>query len=122
MKSFLLFISIFFATVCGAQSAQVSTLPAGKYETLAKNNQNKWERGDIILLDDNKYKISTSAEVGDYKFSVSAQRVFFTSGPLKSLYARTSLNNNDPAIILPVAENEQQGLKLSAEIWGYYRH
>ena len=89
-------------------------------DTVSKN-QDKWERGDIILVNDSQYRISTSNEVGEYKFSVTAQRVFFTSGPLKSLYAKTSLTNNTPAIVLPVAENQQQGLKLSSEVWGYYK-
>jgi hypothetical protein len=99
----------------------VNSLPPGKYETVSKTEQNKWERGDIILVNDSQYRISTSNEVGEYRFSVTAQRVFFTSGPLKSLYAKTSVFNNTPAIVLPVAENQQQGLKLSSEVWCYYK-
>lgn len=123
MKIYLLtaFMLIAFS-FCQAQNSQVNTLPTGKYETVAKSSQDKWERGDIILVNENQYKISTSNEVGEYKFSVTAQRVFFTSGPLKSLYAKTSLNNNTPAIVLPVAENQQQGLRLANEIWGYYKN
>ena len=78
-------------------------------------------QGDIILVNDNQYRISTSNEVGEYRFSVTAQRVFFTSGPLKSLYAKTSTSNNTPIIVLPVAENQQQGLKISSEVWCYYK-
>jgi hypothetical protein len=121
MKVFLLsFILILSAQFCKAQN-QVNTLPPGKYETVIKNNEDKWERGDIILLDDNRYKVSASTETGEYRFSVTAQRVFFTSGPLRNIYAKTSLNNNTPTIVLPVAENEQLGLKLPSEIRGYYK-
>jgi len=119
MKSFLLALFIVLLS-CGRADAQVNTLPAGKYETVS-TNQSKWERGDIILIDGSKYRVSTSNEVGDYRFSVTAQRVFFTSGPLKSLYAKTSVRNDVPAIVLPVPENAQLGLKLPAEIWGCYR-
>ena len=123
MKAFLLFlISIFCIKLSTAQSNQVNRLPAGKYETFYKSNQNKWERGDIILIDESKYKLSSGNETGEYKFSVTAQRVFFITGALKSLYAKTYLNNSDPVIVLPVAENQQLGLKLPSEIWGHYRH
>jgi hypothetical protein len=120
MKLFLLSTIILFTQFSNAQE-QVNSLPAGKYETVIKNQQNKWERGDIILLDQNKYKISSSEETGEYRFSVTAQRVFFTSGPLRSVYAKTALNNQTPVIVLPVAENEQLGLKLPSEIRGYLK-
>ena len=120
MKCFLLSAFLFFC----AQNlhSQIRSLPTGKYETTMKKNQSKWERGDIILLDANKYKISTSDEVGEYKFSSAAQRIFFISGPLKSFYAKTSENNNTPAIVLPVSENEQMGVNLSSEVWCYLKH
>ena len=121
MKVFLLSTVLFFACVTHAQN-QVQTLPTGKYETVTKTTESKWEKGDIVLLDGNKYKLSTNNEEGDYRFSHAAQRIFFTSGPLKGLFAKTSLNNNSPVIVLPVAENDQVGFKLSAEIWCYYRH
>jgi hypothetical protein len=120
MKVFLLSIILFCACTVFAQS-QVQTLPTGKYETVKKANESKWEKGDIVLLDGNKYKLSTTDEEGDYRFSHAAQRIFFTSGPLKGLFAKTSLNNNSPVIVLPVAENDQIGFKLSAEIWCYYK-
>ena len=120
MKLFLLSAILFFCAQ--TLDAQVQSLPAGKYETVTKNNQSKWERGDIILLEGNKYKVSTSDEVGEYKFSSAAQRIFFVSGPLKNLYAKTSENNDTPAIVLPVSENEQMGVKLSSEVWCYLKH
>lgn len=120
MKVFLLSIILFFACPTFAQT-QVQTLPTGKYETLTKTTESKWEKGDIVLLDGNKYKLSTTSEEGDYRFSNAAQRIFFTSGPLKGLFAKTSLNNNSPVIVLPVAENDQIGFKLSAEVWCYYK-
>lgn len=121
MKVFLLSIISFFACTAFAQN-QVQTLPAGKYETVLKSTENKWEKGDIVLLDGNKYKLTTTSEEGDYRFSHAAQRIFFTSGPLKGLYAKTSLSKSLPVIVLPVEENDQIGFKLSAEIWCYYRH
>lgn len=121
MKVFLLSVILFSAFTVSAQR-QIESLPTGKYETVIKTNEAKWERGDIILLDANKYKLSTSNETGEYRFSSAAQRLFFTSGPLKSLFAKTSLDNNAPVIVLPVAENDQIGFKLSAEVWCYYRH
>ena len=121
MKVYLLSIVLFFACTSFAQNG-VETLPTGKYETVLKTTANKWEKGDIVLLDGNKYKLSTTKEEGDYRFSHAAQRIFFTSGPLKGLFAKTSLNNNSPVIVLPVAENDQVGFKLSAEIWCYYKH
>lgn len=121
MKAFILSFSFIMSLqFCKAQN-QVNALPPGKYETSFKSNQDKWERGDIIILDDNKYKVSTSNETGEYRFSVTAQRIFFTSGPLRSMFAKTSMNNNTPTIVLPVAENEQLGLKLPAEIRGSYK-
>ncbi|MBO9682489.1 MAG: hypothetical protein J7502_07475 [Flavisolibacter sp.] len=120
MKVFLLSIVLFFTCTASAQNG-VQTLPTGKYETVTKTTESKWEKGDIILLDGNKYKLSTTSEEGDYRFSHTAQRIFFTSGPLKGLFAKTSLNKNSPVIVLPVAENDQIGFKLSAEVWCYYR-
>jgi hypothetical protein len=120
MKVFLLSTFLFLAFAVHAQ--QVQSLPTGKYETVIKINASKWDHGDIILLDGNKYKLSTGNETGDYRFSSAAQRIFFTSGPLKSLFAKTSSNNNAPVIVLPVEENDQIGFKLSSEVWCYYRH
>lgn len=122
MKALLLFISLVVSVFAQAQNTPVNTLLPGKYETIIKDNQLKWERGDIIILDGGKYKLSTSNDVGDYKFSITAQRIFFTSGPLKSMFARTSLTNDTPAIILPYSENEQMGNKLPSEVWCYYRN
>lgn len=120
MKAILLSTFLFFTLHLKAQKIQ--SLPAGKYETVIKTNESKWEKGDILLLEGNKYKLSTGAETGECRFSSAAQRLFFLSGPLKGLYAKISLNNDMPAIVLPVAENEQIGCKLSGEIWCYYRN
>jgi hypothetical protein len=122
MKAILL-SAVFLVSfsIARAQNGPVNSLPSGKYETVVKSNQNKWDRGDIILLDENKYKVSTSDEVGDYRFSVTAQRIFFTSGPLKSLYAKTSLSENTPAIIFPVSENQSVGLNLPSDVWGFHK-
>jgi hypothetical protein len=120
MKVFLLSIILLLALNSYSQS-QVQTLPTGKYETVLKSNTSKWDRGDVVLLDGNKYKLSSTDEIGDYRFSSAAQRIFFTSGPLKNLFGKTSLNNNAPVIVLPVDENDPAAFKLTAEIWCYYR-
>ena len=114
MKYSLLFaLSVLAVLYTKAQT--VSDLPSGKYETRAKTAQNKWEKGDIILIDDNHYKLSSGTETGDYKFSVAAQRIFFTSGPLKGAFTKVVSANGNPVIILPREENG--GLGLPAEIW-----
>lgn len=120
MKAYLLSSACILLVLLTKAQGSVQNLPAGKYETVIKTNHSKWERGDIILLDNNKYKISSTDEVGDYKFSSAAQRIFFISGPLKHFYAKTSSNNNIPVIVLPVTENEHAGQKLPAEVWCYY--
>ncbi|GAA4744332.1 hypothetical protein [Flavisolibacter ginsenosidimutans] len=107
---FLFSITAFFT-----RAQNVTTLPPGKYETRLKAAQNKWEKGDIILLDDSRYKLSSGGETGEYKLSVAAQRIFFTSGPLKSAFTKLSLVNNKPLIVLPLDENRSLGLK--AEVW-----
>lgn len=110
--------TLFFFCVLFTKAQNVSELPPGKYETktkVAQVAQNRWDRGDIIILDDSHYKLSSSGDVGDYKLSVAAQRLFFTSGPLKSAFTKVTLVNGRPVIILPMEENESLGLK--AEIW-----
>ena len=114
MKSAIL--AALFVLLTGSAKAQnVTVLPPGKYETKTKTAQNKWEKGDLILLDDSRYKLSSGGEVGEYRFSVAAQRIFFTSGPLKSAFTKITLANNKPVIILPVEENGSLG--ITAEVW-----
>lgn len=110
MKLFIL--SIMFSCVGLVTKAQVNNLPSGRYETVIKNN-GKWDKGDILLLDEGHYKIGNGNDSGEYRFSATAQRVFFTSGPLKGIFARTTMANNSPAILIPLSENQQLGLKLA---------
>ena len=112
---YLLLSAIFIISVVVTKAQNVTHLPSGKYETKTKTAQNKWEKGDIILLDDSRYKLSSGGDVGEYKFSVAAQRIFFTSGPLKTAFTKVTLANGKPVIILPIAENGTLG--LTAEIW-----
>lgn len=107
--------ALFVLTVLFTTAQNVSDLPAGKYETKIKAAQNKWEKGDIIIIDDSHYKLSNSSDVGEYKFSVAAQRIFFTSGPLKSAFTKVTSTNGKPVIILPIEQNGSLG--LTAEIW-----
>jgi len=114
MKYTLLFM-FFLTSVILTKAQSVSDLPAGNYETKTKVAQNKWEKGDIIIIDETHYRLSSSADVGDYKFSVAAQRIFFTSGPLKSAFTKVGLAKGKPVIILPQEENGSLG--LTTEIW-----
>jgi hypothetical protein len=113
MKIFLL-LAFYLATASEtrAQDTSVQNLPPGKYETRVLNAT--WDKGDIILLDGEKYKISSSQEVGEFRFSVTAQRIFFTSGPLKGIFAVARKQQNAPVILIPQQENESLGLKLAA--------
>jgi hypothetical protein len=115
-----LLLSFFLASLA-LHAQALNSLPPGRYETLVK--QSKWVQGDIFLLDANHYKISTNEEVGEYKFSATAQRIFFVSGPLKTVFAKTLSNSDKPTIILPFAENEQQGLKLATDdVVAYFKN
>jgi hypothetical protein len=121
MRAVLLISTLFLSLMSRAQTDHVNSLPSGKYETFTKNNLDKWERGDIIIIDESRYRISSNEEIGEYRFSATAQRVFFTSGPLKTVFAKTLLKNNTPAIVLPINENGHTGLKLASEVWCYYK-
>ena len=119
MKLILLLLVVIVSTSVEAQN---TNLPAGRYETIVKQNQSKWCQGDIILVDASHYKITSSEEIGEYKYSATAQRIIFISGPLKTVFAKTA-NANNPAIILPLAENEQQGVKLiTADVIAYLKN
>ena len=120
MKLILLISTLVF-TSFSLHSQQVSTLPPGRYET--KIQEFNWEKGDIELLEGNNYKITSSGDVGEYRFSVAAQRIFFTSGPLKGVYAKAQLINNSPGILIPMNENQQLGFKLApGDIVGKFRN
>jgi len=106
-----LLAALFIFPVLFTNAQALTDLPAGKYETKTRTAQNKWEKGDIIIIDESHYKLSIGGETGDYKFSVAAQRIFFTSGPLKSAYTKVALESGKPMIILPVEENGSLGLK-----------
>lgn len=120
MKSVLLLVCLLTAGYFAG--AQVQSLPEGRYETVLKEKGSKWDKGDIVIVDASHYKISTSKETGEYRFSSTAQRIFFTSGPLKSVFAKTAFNGKTPAIVIPASENEQLGLQVaSADVWGTYK-
>lgn len=122
MKLVLLFTLIFLSSAAFSQNSAVQALPSGRYEAIIRNSQDKWNGGDIILLDNRRYKISSENEIGEYKFSATAQRIFFVSGPLKTVFAKTVLNAEKPSIIIPAAENEQLGLKVvSADVVAYFK-
>jgi hypothetical protein len=118
MKLLLLFLFFTPFIKAHAQPNQVAHLPAGTYQ-IQKNNSFK---GDIVLLDDSHYKLSTESTVGEYKFSATAQRVLFLSGTLKGAFARTTGNSTDPIIVLPRKENEDMGFKLiQSDLQAFYK-
>ena len=114
MKPFLL-VGVFIFAALFANAQNVTSLPPGKYETKTKTAQKGWEKGDVILIDDTHYKLSSKSEVGEYRFSVAAQRIFFTSGPLKTAYTKVMMSNSKPVIVFPAEQNPDLG--LTAEIW-----
>lgn len=114
MKNAILLL-LFVAASLFAAAQSVASLSPGKYEARLKGAQKAWEKGDIILLDESRYKLSTGGDAGDYKFSAAAQRIFFTSGPLKSAFTKVSVVNNKPVIIIPAEENSSLG--ITAEVW-----
>lgn len=121
MKFFLLFFFLTAALFTHAQSGKVTNLPAGVYE-VQKAKAGSAFNGDIILLDDSRYKLRNETEISEYKFSATAQRVLFISGPLKGIYAKTAINGGAPAILLPKKENEALGYKLAeADVWAFYK-
>lgn len=111
----LLLLSFFVLSALLSGAQNVTALSPGKYEAKIKGAQNKWEKGDIILLDDSRYQLSNNNEVGEYRFSVAAQRIFFLSGPLKTAYTKVVLNNKKTVIVLPAEQNPDLG--LTAEVW-----
>jgi len=120
MKSFILFF-LFFSTVAAqAQTTKVDALPTGTY-TVQSNDTNAWPLGDIVLLDDSHYKTGNENVTGEYKFSATAQRILFVSGPLKGAFAKTASNSGTPAISLPLKENKEVGFKLAVDVWAYYK-
>lgn len=104
-----------------SQQKQIDKLPSGKYEAGNNTAQSSWNHGDLVISDDSHYKVSGSDESGEYKFSVTAQRVFFTSGPLKRYFARAGVNNDQASIIFPSKENQQMGLNVNADVALNYR-
>lgn len=109
------FSLLFVSAAYFAQAQNVTDLVPGKYETKLKTASKKWDKGDVIILDDSHYRLSSDKEVGEFRFSVAAQRVFFTSGPLKSAYTKVAIKNNQPVIIFPAEQNQDLG--LTTEVW-----
>jgi hypothetical protein len=118
MKSVLLLL--FFAASITTHAQTVSQLPVGTYQV--QGNGKATFKGDIVLIDDSHYKLSTENTVGEYKFSATAQRVLFLSGTLKSAFARTAMSGAQPAIILPLKENADIGFKLvQTDLQAFYK-
>jgi len=119
MKFFILSFLCFLTVAAQAQTTKVDALPTGTY-TVQSNDTNAWPLGDIVLLDDSHYKTGNENVTGEYKFSATAQRILFVSGPLKGAFAKTASNSGTPAISLPLKENKEVGFKLAVDVWAYY--
>ncbi|MEO6070841.1 MAG: hypothetical protein ABIN57_06220 [Chitinophagaceae bacterium] len=120
MKLLLLSFFLFSAGILQAQPAKVAALPMGTY-SIQSNNPDTWPLGDIVLVDEYHYKTGSENITGEYKFSATAQRILFVSGPLKGAFAKTVITAGDPAIILPLKENKEIGFKLAVDVWAYYK-
>jgi hypothetical protein len=121
MKFFLLFSLLLSTLLTHAQSGKVDNLPAGVYE-VQKAKASSALSNDIVILNDNQYRLRNESEVNEYKFSATAQRVLFISGPLKGIFAKTVINAGAPAILLPKKENEALGYRLAeADVWAFYK-
>ena len=120
MKLSLLLLFLMTSVVVQAQKDRVSQLPVGTYQI--QGNAGNSFKGDIVLIDDSHYKLSTENTVGEYKFSATAQRILFLSGTLKGAFARTSISGTDPVIVLPRKENEAIGFKLiQADLQAFFK-
>jgi hypothetical protein len=120
MKLSLLLLFFAAAVSAQAQSGTVSRLPVGTYQV--QNAGNATFKGDIVLIDDSHYKLSTENTVGDYKFSATAQRILFLSGTLKGAFARAATTGSQTVIALPLKENEETGFKLiQADLQAFYK-
>lgn len=118
MKFFLLLTLLTAASFTQAQTGKVSSLPAGVYEVQKAGKLSH----DIILIDDSHYKLRNEDTVSEYKFSATAQRVLFISGALKGFFAKTVVNGDAPAIVLPKKENEALGYQLAdTDVWAKYK-
>ncbi|HVG41968.1 MAG TPA: hypothetical protein VM888_10200 [Chitinophagaceae bacterium] len=120
MKFFLLSILFISSLSLKAQNDKVTALPPGTY-AVQGNNETAWAHGDIVLIDDSHYKTGSENAGGEYKFSVTAQRILFVSGPLKGAFAKTAVTAGIPAIILPLKENKEVGFKLEMDVWAHYK-
>lgn len=120
MKFFLLLFFFSTSMLVQAQPGQVKHLPAGTYQF--QNANGKSFKGDIVVIDESHYKLSTENTVGEYKFSATAQRLLFLSGTLKGAFARTAMSGTDPVIVLPRKENEELGFKLiQTDLQAFYK-
>lgn len=107
------------AVTVSAQTERITSLPAGLYEV--QNSTDTKLSGNIVLLDDGTYRVGSETTTGTFKFSATAQRVLFVTGPLKGIFARTIINSGIPSIILPLKENEELGFKLAQDILALYK-
>lgn len=118
MKYALLIFFLTIAFCADAQQVPLTELPQGTYEARIKSTQQKWSVGDISIVNSGRYEVS-NGEAGEYRFSVAAQRVFFTSGTLRGMHANTASVNNVAVIIFPAAGH--QPIPLSGDVWATYK-
>jgi hypothetical protein len=120
MKFFLLSFLFFSSFAVQAQTEKLDALPTGIYAVQNSSSAN-WAHGDIVLVDNSHYKTGNENGSGEYKFSATAQRILFVSGPLKGAFAKTAVNAGLPVIMLPIKENGEVGFKLAVDVLAYYK-
>ena|SRR5688500_4532117 len=119
MRLSLLAMFMVATVTVSAQTERITSLPAGLYEV--QNSTDTKLSGNIVLMDDGTYRVGSESTTGTFKFSATAQRVLFVTGPLKGIFARTVINAGAPSIILPLKENEELGFKLAQDILALYK-
>jgi hypothetical protein len=120
MKLSLLLVFFVMAVTVQAQSVAVTRLPVGTYQV--QDASSATFKGNIVLIDDSHYRLSTETTIGDYKFSATAQRILFLSGTLKGAFARAASTGSETVIALPLKENEETGFKLiQADLQAFYK-
>lgn len=97
-----------------AQTQPLASLPTGRYQTWVTQGTARWDKGDLLLVDEKRYCITGAADTGMYRASFTAQRIFFVSGPLRGANARLAWYHNQPAIEWPLFENNQHQLANSS--------
>lgn len=110
------------ALFAAASPVRAQDLPTGVYEpyfTGWDGSLTYWLAGDIVIEDGNRYTFQN--ESGRYEVT-PAERIIFDGGALDGAYAEIRQSSGEPAIVIPVEENEELGKEFAvSDIWAYRR-